>query len=382
MTSETTSERALWLLIAVLSVISAGAYVGNEAARYFWDLTEYVEALDSPFPYRYDEPYPFLYPPVAKQLFTMARSHLFELLSIGYVGAAALFVSTIARLNMPRRFEWVAAATTIGGLGVVSLLSGNVAILLNLTVLAVALQASMGSTIALTMLPVVVAIGALIKPQFIVYAGLLLLLERSWRTAIVKMAAIALFTGAVHLAYTGLQPVDWLEYREAAFRRTVVEKDFAWGPAGFTKRFSDATSVAVVASVSGFFIVSALAFAAWRRSVRSGHVPPKPVAVSLLFVALSFANPRMPPYDVFVALLAVAVACASSASTVLPRLLAALLSVNLVPWLIEEFARTPSAWPSWMQSTQIGHLLAILVLLIALSRSSFVTHRHAARICQ
>ena len=363
----------MWAIVVILSVISAGAYVGNETAEYFWDLTEYVEALDSEFPYRYDQPYPFLYPPVAKQLFVLARTHLFELMSIAHVAAAVLLVRAFSRLNAPRRFEWLAAATSTGGLGVVSMLSGNVGMVLNLAVLAVALEVSLGSSFALGALPIVVAVGALIKPQFIVYAGLLFLLERSWRTAIAKTAGIVVFAGMVHLTNTQLQPVDWFEYREAAFKRTVVEKDFAWGPAGFTKRFSDDNAIAVVAFVSGLVIVSALAYASWRRSPPQGQFPPKPVVTSLLFLVLTFANPRMPPYDVFVALLAVAVACAFSANALLPRLLAVLLSINLVPWLIAEWARTPSAWPSWMLSTQTGHLLAIVALLIALSRSSFVT---------
>src|SRR5262245_51724300 len=57
--SQSRKDTAVWAVVVILSVISAGAYVGNEAARYFWDLTEYVEALDSDFPYRYSDPYPF-----------------------------------------------------------------------------------------------------------------------------------------------------------------------------------------------------------------------------------------------------------------------------------------------------------------------------------
>ncbi len=67
----------------------------------------------------------------------------------------------------------------MGGLGVVSLLSGNVAILINLTVLALALRAAMGKPMALQLLPIAIGFGALIKPQFALYLGLLLCLERS-----------------------------------------------------------------------------------------------------------------------------------------------------------------------------------------------------------
>lgn len=90
------SETTVWRIIAVLSIIEAGAYVGTEAARYFWDLTAYVAALDTDHPWRFADPYPFLYPPFARDLFTLARSHLFELLSIAYVAAAALFYDLYA----------------------------------------------------------------------------------------------------------------------------------------------------------------------------------------------------------------------------------------------------------------------------------------------
>ncbi|MDO8678446.1 MAG: hypothetical protein Q7R30_07770 [Acidobacteriota bacterium] len=77
------SETTAWRIAAIMSVVEAGAYIGNEAARYFWDLASYVDALDTANPWRSEKSYPFLYPPFAADLFTLARSHLFELLSIG-----------------------------------------------------------------------------------------------------------------------------------------------------------------------------------------------------------------------------------------------------------------------------------------------------------
>lgn len=371
----------MWTVVAVLSVISAGAYLGNEAAQYFWDLKEYVEALDSPFPYRYDQPYPFLYPPVAKQIFTLARSHLFELLSIAYVAAAALLVSAVARVPAPRKFEWVVAMTSLGGLGVVSLMSGNVAILLNLSVLAVALQAGLGSPLAGTALPFVIVLGALIKPQFAVYAGLLLVVDRSWKTAVVKAAGVVMAAAAVHLVFTQLQPFDWSEYTQALVKRTVVEKDFAWGPAGFIKHFSDSNLAALLAFAAGLVLVAGLAFKTYRRSLTDAVRVPSVAVTSLVFLVLTFANPRMPPYDVFAGFLALAVCCSFAARQgIMVRLLALLLALNLVPWVIKEFARTPSAWVWWLQDIQLGHLLGLVVLLAALSRVGFAGETEPGRL--
>ena len=60
------------------------------------------------------------YPPFAADIFKLARSQLFELMSMAYFGALTAFLLAYSRLNMPRRFEWLAAVIAMGGLGVVS----------------------------------------------------------------------------------------------------------------------------------------------------------------------------------------------------------------------------------------------------------------------
>jgi len=363
------SEATAWRIVAILSVVSAGAYVGNEAARYFWDLTAYVEALDSVNPYRFERPYPFLYPPVAADLFTLARSHLFELFSIVYVAVLAWFLKSFAQLNMPRRFEWLLAITAMGGLGVVSLLSGNIAILMNLTVLALALRAAMGRSLALGLLPIVIGVGALIKPQFALYLGLLPCLEQSRKAAVVKAMAVCLAVIGVHTLYVVFRPNDWNEYVQAVVKRTTVEKDFAWGPAGFIQHFNDSNGAAFTAYIVGLLMVGALAYAAWQKSVRMGQPVPRAAIVSLAFLVLTFANPRMPLYDLFSAAIALSVCCglANRASS-LAWVLVLALAINLVPWSIANFTRVPSAYPWWVRDLQITHFLGIGSLLVALSR--------------
>lgn len=369
-TSGAVSEATAWRIVAILSVVEAGAYVGNEAARYFWDLTAYVQALDTPYPWRFEEPYPFLYPPFAADLFTLARSHLFELLSIAYVAALAFFLNTFAQLDMRRRFEWLLAITAMGGLGVVSLLSGNIAILLNLTVLALALQAAMGKPLALHLLPIAIGFGALIKPQFAVYLGLLLCLERSRKAAVLKALAVCVAVACVYTLYVVVRPDDWNEYVQAAVKRTVVEKDFAWGPAGFIKHFSDSNAAGFAAYIVGFLIVCALSYAAWQKSVRLREPVSAVSLVSLAFVVLTFANPRIPLYDVFAAAIALSICCgfANRAPSMSWALVLA-LAINLTPWLIANFARAPTAYPWWVRDLQTTHLLGIACLFVALSRT-------------
>ena len=356
-------ERTVWLLIIGLSIIEAGAYIGKEtAAHYFWDLRSYVEALDSDFPYRAQRTFPFLYPPFAADVFTALRSHMFELVSIAYVAALVYFLSAFAQLTVPRRFEWLLAMTAMGGLGIVSLQSGNIAMVMNLTVLGLALQAAMGQGLALRVLPIAIGFGALIKPQFIVYLGLLPCVERSWKASLATMAAVAAAVAAVYAGYMVFRPFDWSEYVQAITKRAVEEKDYGWGPAGFVKRWSDANSAAVTAYLAGLAAVAALALSAWRRSPRL----PAVALVSLAFVVLTFANPRLPLYDVYAAAIALAVCCALS-TPAMAWVLAAALGINIVPWAITEFARVPSAWPPWMLDLQIAHMAGIGGLLSVLA---------------
>ena len=370
------SETTAWRLVAVLSVLSAGAALGNEAAQYFWDATVYVQALDSPNPYRFSEPYPFLYPPFAADLFKMARSHLFEFISIASVAAAAFFLQVFAQIRLPRRFEWLMAITAMGGLGVVSLLVGNVGIPMHLTLLAVALQAALGTPMALRLLPIVIGFGALIKPQFAFYLGLLLCLERSSMAAVAKSVAVAAAVALVHGSYILFRPHDWNEYVQAVLKRTVDEKDFGWGPAAFAVRFSDANAAATAGYALALLAVCGLAYQAWRKSIRSDRPPPPLFVVSLAFVVLTFANPRLPLYDLYVAAIALVICCAMALPAPgMAWTLAAALAINFVPWVVANFTRTPSAWPWWIQDLQMTHLLGIASLFIALSRSGIQPRR-------
>ncbi len=366
------SQPLAWRIVIALSIVQAGAYIGTESAaqeysHYFWDLTGYVLALDTEHPYRAVASFPYLYPPASIDLFTLARSHLFELLSISYVAAVALFFGAFVRLTHPRRAEWLCAITAMGGMGVVSLQSGNVAILLNFTLLAVTIQAALGSDVSRQMLPMVIAGGALIKPQFAIYLGLLLFVEPSRRVAIVKIAAAGAAVVGVHAAYMVFRPFAWDEYSQGVVKRMLVERDWGWGPAALGTHLSSGAIAPYVGYVAGLAGAAALCGAAWKRT--AGAVP-KTATVCLAFVVLSLGNPRLPLYDLYAAGIARTIACglARDASR-LAWALAIALAINVVPWTIDEFARQPFAWPWRLKDMLISHLAGIFILLTALARS-------------
>ena len=379
------SHRLPWRTILALSVVGAGAYVGNELptreySHYFWDLTGYVLALDSEFPYRTTETFTFLYPPVAKDLFGLAGTHLFELMSIGHVAAIALFLRAYSRIPTPRRWEWLFAITAMGGIGVVSLQSGNVAILMNFTLLGVVIGAALhpatqsprraGNEFHRLALPIVIGAGALIKPQFALYLGLLPLVEPSRRMAVIKMLAAGGAVLLVNGLYLVFRPFDWNEYVQGVITQTSVKRDFGWGPAALGTHLSGAAIAPYIAYVTTLMLAAALSVAVWRTSLKAGRRVPAVPLVALAFLVLTFANPRVPLYDLFAAAIAAGIACSFAADAQrVSWALVVVLAINLVPWTIEEFTSNPAAWPWWAKDMLFGHVGGIIVLLIALSRA-------------
>jgi hypothetical protein len=360
----------IWRAIVMLSIVQAGAALGNEAARYFWDLAAYVTDLDAPYPYRVTEPYPFLYPPAAADIFLLARSHLFELLSIAYVAAVAFFLQAYGRLELPRKFEWLAAITAMGGLGVLSVMTGNVAILMNFTLLALVVRAAMGETWPRHALPIAIALGALIKPQFLLYLGLLPVVERSLTIAAAKAGGAAAAALAVHGGYLLWRPEYWNEYVQAVINRTVTERDYGWGPSAMMMMFADGNGARVAGYVIGLVVVGGLAYLAWRRVAPPSPPDAQLFAVSLAFVVLTFANPRLPLYDLYAAGIALVICCSlAGPGTRIPLVLLAVLALNVIPWLIDNFTRSPSSYPWWLRHLLLTHLAGIAALLGALARS-------------
>lgn len=370
------SEALAWRFASILAIVAAGLAIGDEraqeASQYFWDLSSYVTALDAANPYNSDAVFPFLYPPVAADIFTLARSHLFELMSMAYVGAVISFLVVYSKLDVPRRFEWLFAITAMGGIGIISLKTGNVAIVMNFTLLALLLDAGMGSARSRALLPVAIAAGALIKPQFLLYLGVLPVLVQPFKAAALRMLAAGGAVAAIYAGYVVFRPAEWSDYVASVNHRMLTEQDFGWGSAAMMMQITGSNIAALAGYAAVLLCVAALAFVAWRKS--RADAPLVSVAC-LAFVVLTFANPRVPLYDLYAAAIALSVCCSIAARPANAWVMVAALAINLVPWMIEEFARTPAAWPWWMMSYLIGHMTGIALLLIFLAWGGLVDTR-------
>ena len=62
----------------MLAIFTVGLAIGDErpqeSSQYFWDLSSYITALSAANYYESDAVFPFLYPPVAADIFKLARA--------------------------------------------------------------------------------------------------------------------------------------------------------------------------------------------------------------------------------------------------------------------------------------------------------------------
>ena len=86
-------------------------------------------------------------------------------------------------------------------------------------------------------------------------------------------------------------------------------------------------------------------------------------------MVLTFANPRVPLYDLYAAGIAVTICRGVSGRAVNSWAMVVALAVALVPWLVTEFTKTPLAWPWWTLDYLVADMAGMAVLLIALART-------------
>ena len=285
-----------------------------------------------------------------------------------------LFLSRFSRLEMPQHLEWLLAITAMGGLGVVSLKTGNVAIVMNLTLLALLFDAAMGRDRSRLLLPVAIGAGALLKPQFALYLGLLLVIERSRGVAVLKIVATGLSVAAVYAGYIVFRPAAWSDYVAGVINRTMSEKGTPGsGTAALFMHLNETTTAALAGFAVTLAAVCALAYIAWQQPVRKGLAVPLVPLACLAFVVLTFANPRVPFYDLYAAGIALVICCGFAARRECAWAMALALAINLIPWLIAEFARTPTAYPAWTMDLLITHMAGLGLLLLSLARTGLVS---------
>jgi hypothetical protein len=355
----------LWPTIIASSAFQIAKHFVREASNdTLWDLHVYVYALDAPNPYDVNRDLLFVYAPMVGDVFRMARSHLFEFLLFAYVLAIVWFVTEFSRLQLRRPGVVFLVALSTGGMGTVSMMSGNVTAFMHLAVLAVLLRTQRTASSTWPFL-VLVGLFAIVKPYFVLFAPIALLLSTDRLRECLRIAGIALAVGAIYALYLIWRPEEMRAFVAALDMQLVRRGDYGSsvfaalvGPLGIPG--------ATVGFVAFLGVLIAIAVSVWR--ARSATPRASVIAVLMAYALLCFVNPRAHLYDLFPAFLCLLMVVDLIGWTPpFPAIVLAASLVGAVPAVIAEFARDPTRAAPWLLDYRLIQLTAIGLVLSAIT---------------
>jgi hypothetical protein len=307
--------------IALLIYLSMAASYGM-----FWDLAVYERAvrdlghgLD---PYRTDAGLPFVYHPlVLNGLFLLnqyvpLRFALVLLYALSF-GWFCLEVGRWLRLHadeagdsgtaMPPRAKLLSgvssfmAALVFGGVGVTSMLSGNLTTFMHFALVAAFLTAQRTRRPFARYLPIVVIVVlSIIKPYFLLYLLIPVLLTNDRRAELLRAAGALVVFAAAWLLLAQADPQGYAAFMAALKYQSLGKSDLGYSFFATFMRVVHHTWLALAMHVAASAVLLGLAVALSMRKQASGRS--MEAAFFLLYMVLTLANPRMKEYDFFPAL--------------------------------------------------------------------------------
>jgi len=351
-----------WAAIVLSSAFQiAKHFMPETGADPLWDLHVYVRAMDSPNPYDLNGDLLFVYAPMVADVFRLARSHLFEVLMSAYVLSIVWFTSEYARVPLRRRGGVFLMALATGGMGTVSIMSGNITVFMHLATLAAAMRTERLRSSTWPLLALI-AIFSLVKPYFIVLMPLALVLSANRRREIVRIAIAGVVVAGIFGLYLLWRPAEMRAFFDALDMQLVRRGDSGSSvlaaliaPLGMTA----ATMVFAVFVV----VLGVAARTTWSSIVATGSYS----ALLYAYALLCLVNPRAQIYDLFPVLLCLVMLCDLRGWPIeLELAVMAASLIGAVPVVVREFARDPMHAAPLLLDYRIAQLTAIAIVLIAI----------------
>jgi hypothetical protein len=375
------SDTVYWAIAAV-SLLSLVFFSYRWSRNgFFWDLAVYRRAVADYHrnldPYRSDVFFPFVYHPLVLRLFALLNSIVPLKASLPALEVAALasFAFEFVRIRLPaelpgkaRKRMMLAAATAgaFGGIGIPALMSGNVASFMHFALIASLLHSRRVASGPSVYLPYgLILLFALIKPYFLIFLALPILLSKSRMTAAACSAAVVLVFAAAWLAFDLFRPVEFSRFMGALQSATLGRRDVGYTFFGaFAAMLNNyLLALALHAVVCAVLIASVLLLF----DKRYGRAAEISSWILVTYLLLTLANPRMKDYDLFPALVGfIAVFGLAPKRAALGTLAALLLSLVplIAPLLPDLSARHPVLFDPYGTWQDVG-LVVIGVVFVA-----------------
>lgn len=316
------------LLIALVCAVSLAdfSYRWSRILGFFWDISVYQRAVSDYTsgvdPYRTDVLFPFVYHPLVLRLLAAVGAvvPLKVVLPVLTVGAIVWLArelmdattkpsasaqatgadasQTIGPIQFAAAFVMAAA---FGGVGAASCMSGNLANLMHFALMAALLRGSRATGLFFRLLPYgLILLFALVKPYFMLYLAVPVVLYERRVMAIACAAVTAALFGAIWLSFQVYWPQEYAQFL-ANLRWHILGR----GDMGYTFFFVFGAlthKVPLALALHGLVSVLMVVLVPLLFKQRYGREIPFVPQLLVLYLALTVANPRMKDYDLFPAL--------------------------------------------------------------------------------
>jgi len=309
----------VWFAIAAASLLGLAVFASHGSKHgALWDLEVYRRAVDDYHgnvdPYHTDVYYPLVYHPLVLRLFVLLNAVLplkVSLLSLEWA-AFAWFVFELVRT--PVRLEGhgnaapepkilaIVAAGAFGGIGIPTLLSGNITSFMHLALLAALLRSKRVISTGAVLTPyALLCVFVVIKPYFLVFLALPVLLSTNRKTALLYSAAVVGVAAAAWFSFAWLRPTEYAHFIQALRYATLDKGDVGYSFFGFFNKLT--YNYALAFAVHGVACVLLLGAVLFLLAGKYGREEAFVPSLFLIYFVLTLANPRMKDYDLFPALI-------------------------------------------------------------------------------
>jgi hypothetical protein len=336
------NERWLRIGVVVLCLGQIILVVTQEMKNgIFWDFEVYRRAvLDVALglnPYRTDVKHCFVYHPVLLDIFVLFDYlNLKAVLGTFYIAILMAFCSTFPRLK-EHAFELL-VSVAFGGFGALAIGTGNLTLYLHLALLSVFFLSLKKDSFFYSY--IVILLAALIKPYFLAYLFIPLLVQKKiFRKDLAVLALGTTLLIGVIVFYNLNAPDQIHSFLSTLTYQTVTRHDF--GLSFFNWAWL-ATRNIFAATVAHFFISSALlVLIFYHRFKKTRFSNLSNLNVLLLsYIVMTILNPRMKQYDLFPALICLFTFCRNIFKEFTLRYIAVALIAVSVPTAIFTLIKT------------------------------------------
>lgn len=320
------------MLLSILStlIVLSSLYKYITHLDIFWDLSIYERAVsdiqNGISPYRHFESLNFVYHPIVAHTFN-ALNHiipLHSLMLLMYITSITLFLwqlnvfrnsktsagfprSIFNSQKKSRRVQYIGLINELmpalafgGGIGILSIFTGNITLYLHFALLASLIWWAHNDTLISKNLPtLLIAIFSIIKPYFLLYLLVTFFISDNKKSPLIQALFSILFFSICWGLFYFINPLEHTNFINALKDQSLSKNDIGYSFFAIFRVMSGSDLLALIVHFIFITILSTTLYRNFKGTISLDTTD----KILLLYFLLTLANPRMKEYDLFPALI-------------------------------------------------------------------------------